>query len=184
MNSLTSAVGAVITDDAGRVLLCQMRHGHQQWGLPGGKIRSGESPIHAVIRDIFEETGARIEVLDLVGLYQLTGDACGDGLPDLLMHVFRGQLPGGEAAVNSPRVGRLTWCDPQDPPRPLTATARNALADALAGRSGVLREVQRDAEPEVPDVDTATSVDGGVNVNSDDVNSDDDDPIAMSAAVA
>jgi ADP-ribose pyrophosphatase YjhB (NUDIX family) len=151
MNSLTSAVGAVITDDAGRILLCQQRHGHRLWGLPGGKVRHHESPIHAAIRDIREETGTETEMLDLVGLYQLTGDGCGDDLPDVLVHVFRGRLAGGEVAVNSPRVGRLAWCDPESLPQPLTATTRIALADAAAGRSGVLREVQRDTEPEVPD---------------------------------
>ena len=40
------------------------------WGLPGGKIRNGESPIHAVIRDVREETGTEIEIVDLVGIYQ------------------------------------------------------------------------------------------------------------------
>jgi len=163
MNSLTSAVGAVITDDAGRVLLCQQRHGHRLWGLPGGKVRHNENPIRAAIRDIREETGTETEMLDLVGLYLLTGDGCGDDLPDVLMHVFRGRLSGGEVAVNSPRVGRLAWYDLSVLPQPLTATTRMALADAAAGRSGVLREVVRDAEPDIPDaVDVSESVDARV----------------------
>lgn len=153
MNSVTSAVGAVITDDAGRVLLCQQRHGHRLWGLPGGRIRPGESPIHAAIRDIREETGTETEMVNLVGLYQLTGDGCGDDLPDVLTHVFRGRLIAPEVAVNSPRIGRLAWFDPDALPQPLTATTRIALADAVADRSGVLRIVQRDTEPELPDAD-------------------------------
>src|SRR5262245_9045859 len=52
MSLLTSAVAAVILDPAGRVLLCQQSQGHRLWGLPGGKIRNGESPLHAVVRDI------------------------------------------------------------------------------------------------------------------------------------
>lgn len=153
MNLLTSAVGAVITDDAGRVLLCQQRHGHRLWGLPGGKIRHDEDPMHATIRDIREETGTETEIVDLVGLYQLTGDGCGDDLPDVLTYVFRGRLIAPEVAVNSPRVGRLAWFEPDALPQPLTATTRIALADAFAGRAGVLGSVQRDPEPEVPDAD-------------------------------
>lgn len=153
MNSVTSAVGAVVTDPAGRVLLCQQRHGHQLWGLPGGRIRPGESPIHAAVRDIREETGMETEIVDLVGLYQLTGDTCGDDLPDVLMHVFRGRA-GGEAAVNAPaRIARLSWHDPGDLPAPMTATTRTAIADAVAERSGVLRIVHRDAEPELPEAE-------------------------------
>jgi 8-oxo-dGTP pyrophosphatase MutT (NUDIX family) len=150
----TSVVAAVISDDAGRLLLCQLRQGHVLWGLPGGRIRHGESPVHAVIRDVREETGTDIEIFDLVGLYHLTGDGCGGDLPDLVVHVFRGQLHG-EVAVNAPgRIRRLSWHDPDALPRSLTATTRAAIADAVAGDSGVLREVHRDKH-RVPETDDA-----------------------------
>jgi ADP-ribose pyrophosphatase YjhB (NUDIX family) len=150
MSALTSAVGAVVTDPAGRVLLCQQNHGHRLWGLPGGRIRPDESPVQAVIRDIREETGMETEIVDLVGMYQLTGDRNGEGLPDVLMHVFRGRCEGGEATVNAPgRIRRLSWHDPADLPAPLTATTQTAIADATAARSGVLRVVRRNPEPEV-----------------------------------
>jgi ADP-ribose pyrophosphatase YjhB (NUDIX family) len=151
MNALTSAVGAVVTDPAGRVLLCQQSQGHRLWSLPGGKIRPGESPINAAIRDIREETGIETEIVDLVGIYQLTGDDRGEDLPDVLMYVFRGRCPGGEAAVNAPgRICRLSWHAPSDLPAPLTATTRAAVEDGAAGRSGVLRVVRRPAEPDLP----------------------------------
>src|SRR6266508_5928558 len=152
MNSLTSAVAAIITDSSGRVLLCQQNQGHRLWGLPGGKIRDAESPMHAVTRDVREETGLEIQVADLVGIYHLTGDGCGEGLPDVLVHVFRAQIVSGEALVNSPSwIRRLTWADPSARPEPLTATTRIAVADATAGRAGVLRDVLRPVEPDVPE---------------------------------
>ncbi|MCW2640827.1 MAG: hydrolase [Dactylosporangium sp.] len=151
----TSVVAAVISDDAGRLLLCQLPQGRLLWGLPGGRIRNSESPIHAVIRDVREETGAEIELTDLVGLYQLTGDGCGDGLPDVVVHVFRGRWHGGEVAVNAPgRIVRLSWHDPDSLPESLTATTRAALADAIGGRSGVLRVVRRDTTLERTDLTT------------------------------
>jgi len=159
MSSLTSAVAAVIRDPAGRVLLCQQSQGHRLWGLPGGKIRNGESPMNAVIRDIREETGTETEVVDLVGIYQLTGNGSGADLPDVLVHVFRGRLIDGDVAVNSPgRICRLAWHDPDALPQPVTATARAALADAVDGRSGVLRDVHRDAEPEIPEADDSATL--------------------------
>jgi 8-oxo-dGTP diphosphatase len=152
MSLLTSAVAAVIVDPAGRVLLCQQSQGHRLWGLPGGKIRNGESPLHAVVRDVLEETGAEIEVVDLVGIYHLTSNGSGPQLPDVLMYGFRGRVISGDIAVNSPgRICRLAWFDPADLPQPLTATARVAVVDAIAGQSGVLRDVHRAAEPEIPD---------------------------------
>ncbi|MGE5828750.1 MAG: NUDIX hydrolase [Micromonosporaceae bacterium] len=154
MSSLTSAVAAVIRDPAGRVLLCQQSQGHRLWGLPGGRIRNGESPIRAVIRDIREETGTETDLVDLIGIYQVTGDGCGADVPDLLVHVFRGRLGHGDVAVNAPaRISRLSWHDPSALPQPLTVTARAAVADELAECSGVLRTLERDAEPEVPEAD-------------------------------
>ena len=52
MSSIESAVAAVIQDTAGRVLMCQQSQGHRLWGLPGGTISHGESPVHAAVRDI------------------------------------------------------------------------------------------------------------------------------------
>ncbi len=151
MKLLTTAVAAVIEDPAGRVLLGQLSGGHRLWALPGGRIRLGESPVHAAVRDIRVEAGADIQIIDLVGLYQLTGDGCGDDLPDVLVHVFRGRLDG-EATVNEPgRIARLCWYEPDQLPHPMTATTRAALTDAFDRRSGVLREVQRDVEPEAPE---------------------------------
>jgi ADP-ribose pyrophosphatase YjhB (NUDIX family) len=105
-----------------------------------------------VVRDVREETGMETEIVDLVGIYQLTGDTCGEDLPDVLMHVFRARVAAGEATVNAPgRICRLSWHDPDDLPKPTTATTREAIADAVATRSGVLRVVHRDAEPEIPE---------------------------------
>jgi 8-oxo-dGTP diphosphatase len=109
-NGCTSVVAMVIEDVEGGVLLCQQSQGHRLWGLPGGKIRRAESPVHAAIRDVREETGMETEIIDLVGLYHLSGPGYGDKLPDVLVHVFRGRFVGGEAVVNSPRpISRLGW---------------------------------------------------------------------------
>jgi ADP-ribose pyrophosphatase YjhB (NUDIX family) len=160
MSHLTAAVAAVITDPSGRVLLCQQSQGHRLWGLPGGRIRHDESPVHAAVRDIREETGMETEILDLVGIYQLTGDGCGSDLPDVLVHVFRARAEGGEATVNSPgRICRLSWQDPDALPQSMTATTRIALADAIAGRSGMLRDVLRDLDPAIPETAAAPAAD-------------------------
>jgi ADP-ribose pyrophosphatase YjhB (NUDIX family) len=155
MSLLTSAVAAVITDDAGRVLICQQSAGHRLWGLPGGKIRPAESPIHATVRDIREETGMEISIIDMVGLYQLTGGQPADdpsALPDVLVHVFRARCGQPEATVNSPgRICHLTWADPSFLPAGMMATASIAIRDAVNGLSGVVRAVQRIAEPDIPE---------------------------------
>lgn len=63
-----TAVSAVIFDRRGRLLLQQRADGGQ-WGLPGGSVEIGESVHDAVIREVREETGLRVAVRRLVGVY-------------------------------------------------------------------------------------------------------------------
>ncbi|MEU1685175.1 NUDIX hydrolase [Micromonospora sp. NPDC005707] len=147
MSALTWAVAAVVTDPSGRVLLCRQSGGGRRWALPGGRLRRDESPPAAARREIRAETGWEVELVDLVGLYRLGDPAapppaaghCG-ALPDVLVHVFRARTLAATPA-GAPAGGcHLDWHPPDALPGALTPTTRAAVADALAGRSGVLRE--------------------------------------------
>lgn len=60
-------VTAVIRD-GDRFLLA--RHAHSGlWSLIGGAVEPGEEPSDAVVREVREETGARIRVEGIVGAY-------------------------------------------------------------------------------------------------------------------
>jgi 8-oxo-dGTP pyrophosphatase MutT (NUDIX family) len=49
---------------AGRVLL--VHNERAEWELPGGRIESGESPEQCVAREIAEETGLPVEVVEIL----------------------------------------------------------------------------------------------------------------------
>ena len=61
------AVIVAIIDD-GKVLLTK-REDFEVWCLPGGGVESGESIEEAITREVQEETGLKISVLRLVGVY-------------------------------------------------------------------------------------------------------------------
>jgi ADP-ribose pyrophosphatase YjhB (NUDIX family) len=67
-NSLVVATSAVVTDDAGRILL-QRRTDSGNWALPGGGMEISESLADSVVREVKEETGLDVEVTGLVGTY-------------------------------------------------------------------------------------------------------------------
>jgi ADP-ribose pyrophosphatase YjhB (NUDIX family) len=67
-NSLVVATSAVVTDDAGHILL-QRRADSGNWALPGGGMDMDESLADSVIREVKEETGFDVEVTGLVGTY-------------------------------------------------------------------------------------------------------------------
>jgi phosphoglycolate phosphatase-like HAD superfamily hydrolase/ADP-ribose pyrophosphatase YjhB (NUDIX family) len=54
-------VGALIYDEAGRALMIRTQKWSQLWGIPGGKVKFGESSVEALRREIKEETDLDIE---------------------------------------------------------------------------------------------------------------------------
>ncbi len=63
------AVGAIIRDGHGRLLLVQRANhpGAGTWSLPGGRVQPGEDDATALAREVAEETGLTAEVGRLVG---------------------------------------------------------------------------------------------------------------------
>ncbi len=65
------AAMAVVTTTGGAggnlVLLARHRFRRGRWGVPGGWVRRREDPAAACVREVFEETGLRVDVADILG---------------------------------------------------------------------------------------------------------------------
>lgn len=61
-----AGVGAAILNKEGRVLAFERRDIPGSWQLPQGGLDEGESPLEAVKREIYEETGIRTNDLELL----------------------------------------------------------------------------------------------------------------------
>ena len=66
--SIVLAVSAFVTDDRDRLLMIR-RTDNGLYALPGGRHELGETMTETAIRETDEETGIRIEVTSLVGIY-------------------------------------------------------------------------------------------------------------------
>ena len=85
------AVGVLIGDEQGRVLLMQRAHHPRKdlWSYPAGFVDAGEKVEDAAIRETQEEVGVTVELDGLVGLHSETGNR-------VILVVYRGHIVEGE----------------------------------------------------------------------------------------
>lgn len=106
------AVGALVENALGQVLLVKTHHGG--WVFPGGQVENGENLIDALKREVMEESGIDIEVGQLVGIYSNTSSyKWHDGITDVptkLMLDFSCRSIGG-ALHTSDETTDSCWVD-------------------------------------------------------------------------
>lgn len=104
-------VGAAIFNDEGKVLLAlrgrQAKNEVGKWEIPGGAVEFGEKLAEALQREIQEEIGVEIEVLELL-------QVCDHILPDEGQHwvspTYICKIVSGTPTVKEPeKCERLAW---------------------------------------------------------------------------
>jgi 8-oxo-dGTP pyrophosphatase MutT (NUDIX family) len=94
---------AAIFDGQGRIFLTR-RTDNGQWCLPGGRMESGESVTEACEREVWEETGLRVRVTRLVGVYshpdQLVIYPDGNKAHIVALH-FEAEIISGEPGLSN-----------------------------------------------------------------------------------
>jgi ADP-ribose pyrophosphatase YjhB (NUDIX family) len=128
------AVNGIVLNEKGEVLLAK-RTDNGLWCIPGGHMDLGESLAQACVRELLEETGLRVEVLKLVGIYSDTQNS---------LHIAQGpewhtvrvsflcKVTSGTIKP-SEETSEIQYFDPKKLPPLITDHARR-IEDALADR--------------------------------------------------
>ena len=137
--SFTVGANCVIEREDGAILLVRQVY-RNRWGLPGGLLERGEDPATAVVREVQEEVGLRV---DVVGEPAVVVDASARRVD--VVHRARPSAPlVDELEPVSPEIVELGWFQPNELPElqaeaaeALITLARSATGD-LAGRLRLL----------------------------------------------
>lgn len=137
VNSVVPAVTAFVQDPAGRILM-ERRTDNGRWGLPGGTHQAGESITQTVVREVAEETGLRVAVDRMIGIYtdpkRVIAFSDGEARQEFSM-CFAAHVVGGELTVSSESFAvewvALDRLDQLD----IAPTTRARIEDAMSGRS-------------------------------------------------
>ena len=117
-----SAVGAVVGDPEGRLLLVQRRDSGY-WLYPTGWADVGYSPSEVALKEVAEETGVDVTVERMTGAYK--------NLPrGVVALVFRCRPTGGEATATD-EAKRVRWLTPSEVEQHMDPAYAVRVLDAL-----------------------------------------------------
>jgi 8-oxo-dGTP diphosphatase len=125
-------VGAVIVDEAGRILLVLRKRQPEagKWSIPGGKVELFERLEETAVREIREEVGLTIEVDRLLCLAQTLDEEAG---VHWVSPIYLARVIGGEARNLEPEAqADVRWFALHELPENLAAFTVPAV-EALKG---------------------------------------------------
>ncbi len=128
-----AGVGGVVIAE-GRALL--IRRGSPplvgQWSIPGGMLEVGETLVDGVRRELAEETGIEVRVLDLIEVFErIDLDASGKPQYHFVILDYLCEMTGGELRAASD-VTDAAWAAPSELARySLTPTATRVIEKAF-----------------------------------------------------
>ena len=135
MRTPHSGANAIVINEAGEVLLIQ-RSDNGRWCLPGGHTDYGETIAQTAVREAYEETGIRVEIERLSGVYSKPYQAV-EGLerPSHYVIVALVCRPVGGELTRSQESLDVRYFAPDQLPDTLWSWHRERIEDALRNRT-------------------------------------------------
>lgn len=134
INKFKIAVGVIVRDKAGRILL-ELREDCSLWGTPGGRMDFGESAEECGVREVFEETGLTVQMERFVGVYtRPTGNILTYSNGDVVQPVtivFEASIRGGNLQKSAESLD-LQFFDENHLPTNIFPSAQDYLLDCLS----------------------------------------------------
>lgn len=111
MRPETSGVKCLVEQD-GRFLMIRNTYGEKHWTLPGGGIKKGESPEHAVLREVKEEVGISLNSVKKLSEYQSNKEYKLDTI-----HCFYAKTTNTELSIDNGEILEAAWFSLESMPK-------------------------------------------------------------------
>lgn len=135
---LSVGCSALLFDEARERVLLTRRADNGRWCLPGGHMESGESVTEACAREVWEETGLRVQVGRLVGVYstphRILEYADGNRCQLVALH-FEATITGGELGLSNETTEFAYFTPAEIEALDLMEHHRERIADTLVAQS-------------------------------------------------
>jgi 8-oxo-dGTP pyrophosphatase MutT (NUDIX family) len=133
--SLKAGCAAVVWDARREKILLTRRSDNGKWCLPGGGMEPGESAAEAVEREVFEETGVRVRVTRLIGIYtspDIVIEYADGNRHQLVAMSFAAEIVGGELGLSDETTDAGFFTPDEIARMDLVEHHPQRIADALA----------------------------------------------------
>ena len=139
---LRMGCSAVIFDAEREKVLLTRRTDNGRWCLPGGGMESGESAAEACEREVWEETGLKVRVTRLVGVYSNPDQLViyNDGNKAFFVVLnFEAEIIEGELSLSSETTAFGYFSLKEMESMPMHGEHKNRVEDAIIGGDAVLK---------------------------------------------
>ncbi|KEY85338.1 hypothetical protein D3C76_378280 [compost metagenome] len=106
MTKTIRIAAALLIDPQGRTLLVRKR-GTRAFMQPGGKIDAGETAVAALVRELHEELGLRIDPAQAILLGRFSAPAANEPGHEVQAELFR--VDSAEAVVPAAEIEEVVW---------------------------------------------------------------------------
>ena len=114
----------VLIEVGDRIVLVRRKHPPEGWAIPGGFVEVGETVETAAVREAFEETGLRVTLTALLGVYS---DPARDPRHHTITTAYVGRAEGAPLGGDDAAEARLFG--EADLPSPIAFDHAKILAD-------------------------------------------------------
>ncbi len=113
----------VVVFNKQQVLLVRLAYAHKLWTLPGGGVDRGETFDQAAVREVFEETGIKLQEVKKIGSYQSQKEYKND-----TVEVFYGKTEMSKLEADPVEVQDIGWFELDRLPSERTKKVEELLA--------------------------------------------------------